>query len=213
MSTHALYRFFDNAGELLYVGITMNPAARWKQHSKDKDWWTEVANITVEPHPGREAVLEAERLAILTEKPLYNTVHNRPTMKVVPPQPAERRIVWFCQECRQPIRDDEGYVEVLFRDIQEYEARYAEWKAKKPNLIAVPATYYFDCPQQARWRIHHRACDPESEQDGYWFGVERIRTHAEVLSWTAHLMEKNWLKHTDWIALIRSTLNNRDVAA
>lgn len=76
MSVHALYRFFDAGGELLYLGITLNPAARWKQHSHDKTWSTEVANIVIEPHPDRAAVLEAERLAIVTEKPRYNVVYN-----------------------------------------------------------------------------------------------------------------------------------------
>jgi hypothetical protein len=31
---HKLYRFFDADGVLLYVGITMNPGARWDCHSK-----------------------------------------------------------------------------------------------------------------------------------------------------------------------------------
>lgn len=32
MSQYCLYRFYDRAGVLLYVGITMNPVARWRQH-------------------------------------------------------------------------------------------------------------------------------------------------------------------------------------
>lgn len=79
MNTHALYRFFDKDDRLLYVGITLNPGARWKQHSKDKPWWHEVARVTVEHFPDRETVLEAERAAIITERPLHNVVHNRGT--------------------------------------------------------------------------------------------------------------------------------------
>ncbi len=78
-ATHALYRFYATDGALLYVGITADPGARWRKHAHDKPWWQEVANITVELHPSRRAVLEAERASIITEKPRYNVVHNRGT--------------------------------------------------------------------------------------------------------------------------------------
>lgn len=77
--THALYRFYDSTGQLLYVGITLDPGSRWKAHSKEKPWWHDVAQVTVETHDGRAAVLEAERAAILAEKPVHNVVHNRGT--------------------------------------------------------------------------------------------------------------------------------------
>lgn len=73
---HALYRFYSTTGELLYVGITLDPGARWKAHSKDKPWWADVARVTIEEHPDRVSVLEAERTAIIAEKPLHNVVHN-----------------------------------------------------------------------------------------------------------------------------------------
>ena len=78
MSDHCLYRFFDAASQLLYVGITMNPSSRWNQHRKDKAWWVEVANITIEPHLSRPAALRAEQRAIRFEHPLWNVMHNRP---------------------------------------------------------------------------------------------------------------------------------------
>lgn len=72
----ALYRFFNADGELLYVGISLNPGHRWGQHRADKPWWIEVATITVEAHRGRAEVLEAEREAIKRERPRYNLTHN-----------------------------------------------------------------------------------------------------------------------------------------
>ncbi len=80
--THALYRFFDEAGDLLYVGITVDIGARWNAHSKDKPWWSDVRSCTVEPHPDRPAVLAAERAAIVAERPKHNVVHNRPRRRV-----------------------------------------------------------------------------------------------------------------------------------
>lgn len=74
---HALYRFFAPDGMLLYVGLTMDPTTRWKNHAKDKPWWCHVANITVEHFGDRVTVLAAERAAIIAEKPVWNVQHNR----------------------------------------------------------------------------------------------------------------------------------------
>lgn len=73
---HALYRFYDAAGALLYVGITLNPGTRLRDHSHDKPWWYDVARIELARYDSRTQVLEAERRAIATERPRYNIVHN-----------------------------------------------------------------------------------------------------------------------------------------
>lgn len=89
---HALYRFYDADGQLLYVGITADPGSRWRKHAHDKPWWHDVANITIETHPTRADVLEAERAAILTEKPRHNIVHNRGTSEQPRPVPQLDRL-------------------------------------------------------------------------------------------------------------------------
>jgi hypothetical protein len=73
---HALYRFFDDDGNLLYVGITLDPGRRWRKH-RGRPWWRFVADITVEQYTSRSAVLRAERRAIITEHPALNVLHNR----------------------------------------------------------------------------------------------------------------------------------------
>jgi predicted GIY-YIG superfamily endonuclease len=73
---HALYRFYNAAGELLYIGITGNLGQRWDQHNAGKPWWAEVASSTVEHFDSRTAVLAAEKAAIAAERPKYNVVHN-----------------------------------------------------------------------------------------------------------------------------------------
>lgn len=70
--THALYRFYDVAGDLLYVGITVDPGRRLERHRGDKPWWHEVARVELEQHPTRASVLTAERAAIANEKPRHN---------------------------------------------------------------------------------------------------------------------------------------------
>jgi predicted GIY-YIG superfamily endonuclease len=88
--TQVLYRFYDRAGELLYVGITANMPGRLAAHRGDKSWFVEVDKIRLEHHVSREAVLSAEREAIIRERPKYNVVHNsgnpsRSKSVVVPP--------------------------------------------------------------------------------------------------------------------------------
>lgn len=72
MTATTLYRLFDAAGVLLYVGIGGNPGRRFEQHRGDKLWWGQVARVTLEHHPTREAALAAELDAIQIEHPRHN---------------------------------------------------------------------------------------------------------------------------------------------
>jgi GIY-YIG catalytic domain-containing protein len=73
---HALYRFFAADDSLLYIGITNDLGARFTGHSGDKDWWVAVVRVAVEHFPDRRSVLDAERAAIVAEKPRYNVQYN-----------------------------------------------------------------------------------------------------------------------------------------
>jgi predicted GIY-YIG superfamily endonuclease len=79
---NVLYRFFDAAGMLLYIGITIDPAIRWRAHSKTKPDWRLVASITLEHFDSRQEAESAEILAIQKEQPAWNIQHklgvNRP---------------------------------------------------------------------------------------------------------------------------------------
>ena len=76
MSITTLYRFYDADDVLLYVGISERGPERWKAHRKGKPWWTDVARTTTEHYDTRQQALDAERAAIIAEKPLHNVVHN-----------------------------------------------------------------------------------------------------------------------------------------
>ncbi|MFL4491491.1 GIY-YIG nuclease family protein [Streptomyces sp. VTCC 41912] len=71
----ALYRVFDAAGKLLYIGISQNPDVRFGQHSQTKPWWPEVVDRKVEWHESRAEAAEAERAAIESEQPHWNLNH------------------------------------------------------------------------------------------------------------------------------------------
>lgn len=75
-----LYRHFAADGALLYVGISLSWPARTKTHSREKDWFGDVAQVTIQQFATRQAAIDAEREAIRREKPRFNVVHNRPSV-------------------------------------------------------------------------------------------------------------------------------------
>ena len=74
-----LYRHFNKAGELLYVGISLNSAARLTSHANSSGWFSEISTMTVQQFPSRAEALAAENFAVQTEKPKYNASHSSAT--------------------------------------------------------------------------------------------------------------------------------------
>lgn len=77
----SLYRHFAVDGTLLYVGISLSWPARTRAHRQQSQWFQEVARVEIEQFPSREAAIDAERAAILSERPKFNVVHNRHSEK------------------------------------------------------------------------------------------------------------------------------------
>lgn len=67
-----LYRHFDSAGGLLYVGISLFAVYRLAQHLNGSRWADQISMITIEKFPSREAADRAETEAIAREKPKFN---------------------------------------------------------------------------------------------------------------------------------------------
>lgn len=76
-NTTALYRHFNQSGDLLYVGISKSAIMRLGQHMHGSSWAQEIARVDVEHLPSREEALKAEKLAIESERPRWNKIHNR----------------------------------------------------------------------------------------------------------------------------------------
>ena len=75
---HFLYRLYDWAGELLYVGLTTDPKSRIRRHRRIQPWGEAIASHTVESvGHDRCAALDAERNAIKYEWPRHNIVVRR----------------------------------------------------------------------------------------------------------------------------------------
>jgi hypothetical protein len=67
--TTNLYRAFNGDGTLLYVGVALIPIRRFSQHRDQAPWFDEIANITMERFPSREAASRSTTSWAATHEP------------------------------------------------------------------------------------------------------------------------------------------------
>lgn len=77
MSAH-VYRAFDSAGRLLYVGCSVSVDARLRQHEASAQWWLYKDKLAVEEFASQDEALAAEAEAIATEHPRWNMTGRSP---------------------------------------------------------------------------------------------------------------------------------------
>jgi hypothetical protein len=198
MTTHALYRFFDVGGDLLYIGITNDPGRRWSRHANDKPWWHEVDRIELERYPDRVAVLAAERKAIQDEHPRYNVAHAPPPL-AAPSEPGPCPQACECGAAAE-------YVYVLHREIRTHEQWWAKYRADyrgegswKPRDLT-PFLLDIDdlraAPPRAPWRF---TCEEHLPEDENPYGFAIPTTWAGWMRKSAHLLDtKEWIVNTNW---------------
>lgn len=75
-SSRCVYRMTDKAGTLLHIGCSYAPLMRVQEHCHLKPWGPDIHNITVEWFDAPQEAIEAETLAIRTEKPIWNVHRN-----------------------------------------------------------------------------------------------------------------------------------------
>lgn len=71
-----LYRHYDQWDRLLYVGVSLSSLQRLAEHREKCDWFNLIATIKIERYNTRAEALKAERIAVKTENPYFNRVHN-----------------------------------------------------------------------------------------------------------------------------------------
>ena len=94
----ALYRYYDDADRLLYIGISDELTGRVSGHSKGSSWMDFAVRSTITRYPSRAKAAAAEIEAIKDEHPLFNFKHNNT------PE-ARRRLVKYLVE--------HGYTDML----------------------------------------------------------------------------------------------------
>lgn len=68
----ALYRFYDDHENLLYIGISNDPWRRWREHVLAKPWYPQVKHQSVTWYDTEHRARNAERCAIRSEGPRFN---------------------------------------------------------------------------------------------------------------------------------------------
>ncbi|ALL79502.1 hypothetical protein AD006_30160 (plasmid) [Pseudonocardia sp. EC080610-09] len=76
-------------------------------------------------------------------------------------------------------------------------------------------TELLDLPDPVVWQVHCDACNPHTDtatglacEGCYSFGVERCATWAQLVDWTAHLMDKPWvIEATNSAEFIRAAVH------
>jgi hypothetical protein len=67
-----VYRFFNGRNDLLYLGVTISPRGRWQAHKASAPWWSDVRWVSIKLYPHERSALDAEVVAIKTERPPFN---------------------------------------------------------------------------------------------------------------------------------------------
>ena len=75
MGKHCLYRHYNDAGDLLYVGVSISCHRRSQQHKRNSEWYADVSKITLEWFDDKQSACKAEAEAIFNEQPLHNKAH------------------------------------------------------------------------------------------------------------------------------------------
>ncbi len=73
---HYVYRAYDDAGSLLYVGCTLDFERRRREHEQKRPWADRIARWEVVGYPTQEPALLAEEEAIKAESPEFNAMYN-----------------------------------------------------------------------------------------------------------------------------------------
>ncbi len=121
---HVLYRFYDENGALLYVGITNSINRRFIQHAGEKPWWSDIVDCRIAFYPDRASLARAETDAIKYEGPRYNIRQETPVPRIrrIPrPQPVALPIPVGGQRAahRWPTVTDDEF------DFLHYRGKYA----------------------------------------------------------------------------------------
>ena len=102
VTPHAVYRFFDSAGILLYVGCTSDPKKRCVCHRTQSTWAMQIERVNVKWFPGWLQAARAEAEAIMNERPKHNRISPLPANVGIGYVPHPRGDGSHCPKCGKP---------------------------------------------------------------------------------------------------------------
>lgn len=130
LGRHQLYRYYNEADLLLYVGISWNAFSRFHGH-KRKAWFSDILKITIQQFPTRKALLLAEHAAIVAEAPQFNIQHSQPR----PTRELSDEAIQFRAMLKRLKLSQRGTAR-LFEVDERTARRWALGERKVPELIA-----------------------------------------------------------------------------
>jgi hypothetical protein len=110
----------------------------------------------------------------------------------------------LCEWCKKPLRrNSTDGLNITYGDINAAEQRGMEIERREVEsrnrpLKARPLSG--DPIEFPHWRWEHLSC---TEGEGYFIAMNRIRDSSMAMAWTVHLMEKTWLRYTEWESAMR----------
>lgn len=117
---YELYRHFDIAERLLYVGMASRAVNRLAAHRSKGRWFDDIVTVRIERFPDKDSCRDAEIKAIKTEGPIYNKKHtDRRERAPKPTEPKFRRWLPLYTVAR------------LSRDLKIKQATVSEWMEGK----------------------------------------------------------------------------------
>lgn len=166
-----LYRHFDIYGNLLYVGVSLSAVGRLAQHKRHAKWYSEIQTMTVENFSSRTELLNAERIAIINEKPLHNKQYNSNNNIAVKKSHMYHEIeklrtdliklLWYL--LNEKVKNDELYNDEIDAFDEHYEYMSTVIKNIEDEVIYLDSVdgevtmclnYYFDCDKGLTVFIH-----------------------------------------------------------
>ncbi|MFC8010847.1 hypothetical protein [Streptomyces cinereoruber] len=113
-----------------------------------------------------------------------------------------RELVLVCRGCAGRIYGDDGYLWVDTEEVNTAQERWAGYRERSAERRArgrpTDLLDMIDCGELVYWQAHHATCDPTPREAHYRIEARKLRTRADLLEWSAHLMGKMWLPRTDW---------------
>lgn len=119
LDPHVLYRFYDEDGQLLYVGITRQLGVRWDTHARESAWVRQATRATLEHFDSKTEALVAETAAIVEERPQWNRLHNE---AVRPPLP-RRPLAATSDGTEMSVSEVAAYLSVSQATVRRYEGK------------------------------------------------------------------------------------------
>lgn len=118
---------------------------------------------------------------------------------------------WNCDRCELEIDDGDGILQIdsprLMREIHDERRRHQEHAGDDVETLLHRAELdlraALDHVDETHLEALHFRCDPDENSPHYWIRIENLRTTADVLERTAHLIGKPWFRRSGWDDLLR----------